>query len=109
MYMESKYWLATDSRIGGNTCKKNYHEKHGCTEGVKVILKQINKMQGEDEQKMMSIIRRKVQNELNFPGKSLEGDYYLKVIEHFEDDEAIWIVFEPTENLLSLNQKLFKI
>ena len=109
MYNESKYWLATDSRSGGKSCKKNYHEKHGCTEGVKVILKQINKMHGEDEQEMMSIIKRKVQNELNFPSKSLEGDYYLKVIEHFEDDEAIWIVFESTENLLSLNQKLFKI
>lgn len=51
MYMESKYWLATDTRSGG-----------------KVILKQINKMHGQDEQEMMSVIKRKVQNELDFPG-----------------------------------------
>ena len=33
------------------------------------------------------------------------------MIDNFEDEEAIWIVFESesTQNLLSLNQQLFRI
>lgn len=52
---------------------------------------------------MMSIIETRMQNEIAFP---LQGEeHFFKVIESFQDEEALWVVFEckNTENLLSLN------
>ena len=56
----------------------------------------------------MAVIERKVQNEISF---ACEGGPFFKFLETFEDDEAIWIVLNcpNTDNLISLNQKLFKV